>query len=88
MQNRMETILANKNYATFNAVSGMIGTFTRYTYEHDSPLAMYSATALPLCRPTPNDPQSKISTKFLRGTNPQPVRQNGSHQPGLILIGR
>jgi len=44
MQMRMETILANKNYATFVAVSkgkvcGMVGTFTRYTYEHNSPSA-------------------------------------------------
>ena len=44
MQMRMETILANKNYATFVAVSegkvcGMIGTATRYTYEHNSPSA-------------------------------------------------
>jgi N-acetylglutamate synthase-like GNAT family acetyltransferase len=42
MQMRMEAILANKNYATFVAVSkgkvcGMIGTFTCYTYEHNSP---------------------------------------------------
>jgi ribosomal protein S18 acetylase RimI-like enzyme len=42
MQMRMETILANKNYATFVAISdgkvcGMIGTFTCYTYEHNSP---------------------------------------------------
>lgn len=44
MQMRMEAILANKNYATFVAVSGgkvcgMIGTATRYTYEHNSPSA-------------------------------------------------
>ena len=44
MQMRMETILANKNYATFVAVSegkvcGMIGTLTGYTYEHNSPSA-------------------------------------------------
>ncbi len=44
MEMRMETILANKNYATFVAVSGgkvcgMIGTFTCYTYEHNSPSA-------------------------------------------------
>ena len=44
MQMRMETILANKNYATFVAVSGgkvcgMIGTYTCYTYEHNSPSA-------------------------------------------------
>src|SRR5437588_13011093 len=44
MQMRMETISANKNYATFVAVSkgkvcGMIGTFTCYTYEHNSPSA-------------------------------------------------
>src|SRR2546429_8071132 len=42
MQMRMEAILANKNYATLVAVSkgkvcGMIGTFTCYTYEHNSP---------------------------------------------------
>ena len=42
MQMRMETIRADKNYATFVAVSkgkvcGMIGTFTCYTYEHNSP---------------------------------------------------
>jgi ribosomal protein S18 acetylase RimI-like enzyme len=42
MQMRMEAILANKNYATFVAVSkgkvcGMIGTFTRYSYEHNGP---------------------------------------------------
>jgi GNAT superfamily N-acetyltransferase len=42
MQMRMEAILANKNYATFVAVSkgkicGMIGTFTCYSYEHNSP---------------------------------------------------
>lgn len=44
MQMRMEPILANKNYATFVGVSdgkvcGMIGTFTCYTYEHNSPSA-------------------------------------------------
>jgi len=44
MEMRMETILASKNYATFVAVSkgkvcGMIGTFTCYTYEHNSPSA-------------------------------------------------
>jgi GNAT superfamily N-acetyltransferase len=44
MQMRMETLLRDKNYATFVAVSdgkvcGMIGTFTRYTYEHNSPSA-------------------------------------------------
>lgn len=44
MQMRMETILANKNYATFVAVidgkvCGMIGTGIRYTYEHNSPSA-------------------------------------------------
>jgi GNAT superfamily N-acetyltransferase len=48
MEMRMEAILANKNYATFVAVSkgkvcGMIGTFTRYTYEHNSPSAMILA---------------------------------------------
>jgi len=42
MQMRMETIRADKNYATFVAVSkgkvcGMIGTYTCYTYEHNSP---------------------------------------------------
>jgi len=42
MQMRMETILKNKNYATFVAVTGgkvcgMIGTFTCYSYEHNSP---------------------------------------------------
>jgi GNAT superfamily N-acetyltransferase len=41
MEMRMEAILANKNYATFVAVSkgkvcGMVGTFTCYTYEHNS----------------------------------------------------
>ena len=44
MEMRMETILANKNYATFVAVSkgkvcGMIGTLTGYTYEHNNPSA-------------------------------------------------
>jgi len=44
MEMRMETILANRNYATFVAVSqgkvcGMIGTYTCYTYEHNSPSA-------------------------------------------------
>src|SRR2546421_8705400 len=44
MQMRMEGIRADKNYATFVAVSkgkvcGMIGTFTCYTYEHNSPSA-------------------------------------------------
>ena len=44
MQMRMETILANRNYATFVAVSqgkvcGMVGTLTCYTYEHNSPSA-------------------------------------------------
>ena len=42
MEMRMETILANKNYATFVAVSegkvcGMIGTQISYSYEHNSP---------------------------------------------------
>src|SRR5438105_12724988 len=42
MEMRMEAIRANKNYATFVAVNkgevcGMIGTFTCYTYEHNSP---------------------------------------------------
>ena len=44
MQMRMETISANKNYATFVAVNqgkvcGMIGTYTCDTYEHNSPSA-------------------------------------------------
>src|ERR1700720_3202275 len=44
MQMRMEAIRADKNYATFVAickgkVCGMIGTFTCYTYEHNSPSA-------------------------------------------------
>ncbi|PYL37005.1 MAG: GNAT family N-acetyltransferase [Verrucomicrobia bacterium] len=44
MQMRMEAIRANKNYATFVAISkgkvcGMIGTFTCYTYEYNSPSA-------------------------------------------------
>jgi ribosomal protein S18 acetylase RimI-like enzyme len=44
MQMRMEAIRADKNYATFVAVSkgkvcGMIGTLTCYTYEHNSPSA-------------------------------------------------
>jgi GNAT superfamily N-acetyltransferase len=44
MELRMETIRTNRNYATFVAVSdgkvcGMIGAFTRYTYEHNSPSA-------------------------------------------------
>ena len=44
MEMRMEAIRANKHYATFVAVSkgkvcGMIGTFTCYTYEHNSPSA-------------------------------------------------
>jgi len=48
MEMRMEAIRANKNYATFVAVNkgkvcGMIGTFTRYTYEHNSPSAMILA---------------------------------------------
>ncbi|HWY41004.1 MAG TPA: GNAT family N-acetyltransferase [Chthoniobacterales bacterium] len=42
MEMRMETIYADRNYATFVAVSegkvcGMIGTFTCYTYEHNGP---------------------------------------------------
>src|SRR5207253_5824492 len=42
MQMRMEAIGSDKNYATFVAVSkgkvcGMIGTFTCYSYEHNSP---------------------------------------------------
>jgi GNAT superfamily N-acetyltransferase len=42
MEMRMEAIFADKNYATFVAVSegevcGMIGTFTCYSYEHNSP---------------------------------------------------
>jgi ribosomal protein S18 acetylase RimI-like enzyme len=44
MQMRMETIMADKRYATFVAVSqgkvcGMIGTLMCYTYEHNSPSA-------------------------------------------------
>jgi len=44
MEMRMETILANKDYATLVAVSGgkvcgMIGTVTGYTYEYNSPSA-------------------------------------------------
>jgi len=42
MQMRMETILANKHYATFVAVSGgkvcgMIGTRISYSFEHNNP---------------------------------------------------
>src|SRR2546425_1032094 len=42
MQMRMEAILADNHYATFVAVCkgrvcGMIGTFTCYSYEHNSP---------------------------------------------------
>src|SRR5438045_6102353 len=42
MEMRMEAIRADKSYATFVAVSkgkvcGMIGTYTCYTYEHNSP---------------------------------------------------
>src|SRR5206468_11214656 len=42
MQMRMEAIRADKHYATFVAVSkgkvcGMVGTFTCYSYEHNSP---------------------------------------------------
>ena len=42
MQMRMEGIRADKHYATFVAVSngkvcGMIGTFTCYSYKHNSP---------------------------------------------------
>lgn len=42
MQMRMEAISADRHYATFVAVSkgkvcGMIGTFTCYSYEHNSP---------------------------------------------------
>ena len=42
MQMRMEAIRADRHYATFVAVSkgkvyGMIGTFTCYSYEHNSP---------------------------------------------------
>jgi GNAT superfamily N-acetyltransferase len=41
MEMRMEAIYADKNYATFVAISdgkvcGMIGTSTRYSYEHNS----------------------------------------------------
>src|SRR5438477_8769537 len=44
MEMRMETIFANKNYATFVAINdgkvcGMIGTLTCQTYEHNSPSA-------------------------------------------------
>src|ERR1700731_4933120 len=44
MEMRMETIGADKNYATFVAVSegkvcGMIGTLMCYTYEHNGPSA-------------------------------------------------
>jgi N-acetylglutamate synthase-like GNAT family acetyltransferase len=44
MEMRMEVIGADKNYATFVAVSegkvcGMIGTVARYSYEHNSPAA-------------------------------------------------
>jgi GNAT superfamily N-acetyltransferase len=44
MEMRMEAIRADKNYATFVAVSegkvsGMIGTSARYTYEHNGPSA-------------------------------------------------
>src|SRR4030095_10516493 len=42
MEMRMETIMANKQYATFVAVSegkvcGMIGTRISYSFEHNSP---------------------------------------------------
>src|SRR5438128_11461680 len=42
MEMRMEAIRADKHYATFVAVSkgkvcGMVGTFTCYSYEHNSP---------------------------------------------------
>jgi len=42
MEMRMEAICADKNYATLVAVNdgivcGMIGTFTSYSYEHNSP---------------------------------------------------
>jgi len=42
MQMRMEAIRADKNYATFVAIGrgkvcGMVGTFTCYSYEHNSP---------------------------------------------------
>jgi len=42
MEMRMEAIFANKNYATFLAVSkgkvcGMIGTQISYSYEHNNP---------------------------------------------------
>jgi GNAT superfamily N-acetyltransferase len=48
MEMRMEVILANKNYATFVAVSngkvcGMIGIFIRYSYEYNSLSAMILA---------------------------------------------
>jgi GNAT superfamily N-acetyltransferase len=45
MEMRMEVISADKNYATFVAVSdgkvcGMIGTSTRYSYEYNNPGAV------------------------------------------------
>ncbi|HST29429.1 MAG TPA: GNAT family N-acetyltransferase [Chthoniobacterales bacterium] len=48
MEMRMEAIGAEKNYATFVAVSdgkvcGMIGTSTRYSYEHNSAGAVIMA---------------------------------------------
>ena len=48
MEMRMETICADRNYATFVAVSGgkvrgMIGTFSRYTYEHNGASAIILA---------------------------------------------
>src|ERR1700758_3271255 len=44
MEMRMEAIRADRNYATFVALSegkvcGMIGTFSCYTYEHNNPSA-------------------------------------------------
>ena len=48
MEMRMEAIFADKNYATFVAVSdgkvcGMIGTSTRYVYEHNNVSAVIMA---------------------------------------------
>lgn len=48
MEMRMEGIFADQNYASFVAVSGgkvcgMIGTFTRYSYEHNSASAIILA---------------------------------------------
>jgi len=51
MQMRMETIMANKHYTTFVAVSGgevcgMIGTRISYSYEHNSPGAAILALVI------------------------------------------